>query len=193
MKDIRNKLILGLIIAAAVWVALLVYADLRELQGYVLDFPPLFLIPIVGFTLFNYLLRWIKWHYFLKLVGVEKISIIDSASIFVSGFVLALSPGKVAELLKAVLVKVKTGTPVARTAPVILAERVTDGLAMLVLAAIGFGGILLTSSGSDSLLLDYVPAYFAVLGILVAGVIAIQIRPLMLWILGLIENLPILG
>jgi len=48
-----------------------------------------------------------------------------------------MTPGKVGEVLKSYLLKQLRGTPIATSAPVVMAERVTDGIAMLVLASVG--------------------------------------------------------
>ena len=50
---------------------------------------------------------------------------------------MAITPGKVGELLKSYLLKQVRGTPLASSAPIVMAERFTDGLAMLVLASAG--------------------------------------------------------
>lgn len=193
MKDVRNKLIIGGLIGLAVIVGLLLYSDLKEMWGHIRTFPLLFFIPVLCFTLINYFLRWIKWHYYLHLIGIRDISRIDSAAVFIGGFVLALSPGKVAELLRTVVLREMTGTPVTRSAPVIIADRATDGLAMLVLGAISFGGMLFTSAVDNEVLFKYVPYYFTVLAILLAGIIIIQIRPLFLWILNILGKVPVIG
>lgn len=193
MKDLRNKLIIGGLLGLAVIIGLLLYSDIRAVTGYVRRFPVLFIFPIVGFTLFNYVLRWYKWHTYLKLIGVKDLPARDSAAVFVAGFVLALSPGKVAELLKAAVLREMTGTPVARSAPVIIAERVTDGLGMMILAAIGFGGMLLQATQSQELVYNYVPAYIVVLGILLLGILLVQIRPLAQWMLNVASRLPGIG
>lgn len=193
MKDLRNKLIIGGLFGLAVVIVLLVYSDLKNIGAHLQSFPALMILPVLGLTLFNYAIRWVKWHYYLHVIGVKNISMIDSAAIWVSGFVLALSPGKVAELLKAAVLRAMTGTPVARSAPIVIAERVTDGLAMLVLGAIGLGGILVTSAEHNEIMLRYLPSYFIVLGILLAGIVIIQIRPLFLWLLGWAERIPLIG
>jgi uncharacterized protein (TIRG00374 family) len=193
MKDIRGKLIIGGFIGAAVVIVLLLYSDLQDIGTYARQFPPLFLIPILGLTLFNYAGRWLKWQFYLNLIDVKDITYRESILLWVSGFVLAITPGKVGEFLKAGLLRNLTGTPVARSAPVIFAERLTDGLAMFVLAAIGFGGILATSTANQEVLQSYVPGYIAVLTIIALGIIALQIRPLCLWGLGVVERLPVVG
>src|SRR5574341_2296994 len=193
MRDIRNKLVVGGLLSVAVVVAMLIYTDVRELGAHLSSFSIVLALPVLALTLFNYGVRWLKWQYFLRTIGVRDFAPLDSAVLWVAGFVLALSPGTIAEFLKAAGLKIMTGIPVSRTAPVVLAERVTDGLAMLGLAAAGFGGILITSTEHRQLLLGYLPAYVLVLGVLVAGIVVIQIRPLFLWILGLAERLPLIG
>ncbi|MGF1507019.1 MAG: lysylphosphatidylglycerol synthase transmembrane domain-containing protein [Anaerolineae bacterium] len=192
MKDLRSKLIIGGLVGLAVIIGLLIYANLREVGAYAARFPLVFIGPILLLTLFNYVGRWLKWQYYLSLIGVTNISPFDSAVLWVSGFCLAITPGKVGEFLKAAVLRNMTGTPVERSAPVVLAERLTDGLAMFVLAAIGFGGILLTA-GQNEAVYRYVPAYFITLAIIAAGVVAIQIRPLAEWGLGVAEKLPLIG
>jgi glycosyltransferase 2 family protein len=54
-----------------------------------------------------------------------------------SGLIMSVTPGKMGELLKAYLVKQVTGTPISRTAPIILAERITDFISLVIIGMIG--------------------------------------------------------
>ncbi len=193
MRDLRSKLVLGGLFGVAVVIGLLLYSDVRGFGTHIESFPTNLIVPILLLTLFNYLLRWLKWQYYLKVIGVTGLSRMSSAILWVAGFVLAVSPGKVAELLKAAGLRIMAGTPVARGAPVVIAERITDGLAMFILTAIGLGGILLSSSARAQLLYGYLPAYFTLLGIIIAVIILIQFRPVFNWLIGATERLPIMG
>jgi uncharacterized protein (TIRG00374 family) len=62
---------------------------------------------------------------------------------------MSVTPGKLGELFKAYLVKLHTGTPVTRTGPVVIAERVTDLLALVTLL---FAGSLVYHTGWLALL-----------------------------------------
>jgi uncharacterized protein (TIRG00374 family) len=50
---------------------------------------------------------------------------------------MVITPGKIGEWLKCYLLKDMHGTPVSRSTPIMFAERLTDALALLILAAVG--------------------------------------------------------
>ena len=107
-----------------------------------------------------------------------------------SGLTLAVSPGKLGEVLKAVVLKRLTGLDFSRGAPVVFMERLVDGLAIIPLttvAMIAVGGSLDTGDVS----LSYVRAVLIVVSIVLGiGMILVQIKPLALWCLDLIQNWP---
>jgi len=57
--------------------------------------------------------------------------------IFLSSFVMSVTPGKVGEVFKAYLLKEQNGTPIAKSAPIILAERITDFISLIMLSLVG--------------------------------------------------------
>jgi len=99
-------------------------------------FPLAYVPAVLGLTLWNYALRFGKWHLYLRALRIP-IGVADSLGIFLCGLSMAITPGKAGELLKSVLLRRRVGTPVSVSAPVIFAERLTDGLAMMGLAATG--------------------------------------------------------
>ena len=56
---------------------------------------------------------------------------------FVAGLSLSITPGKLGELVKSYLLRELHGMPATQTAPIVVAERVTDLIALLVLAVVG--------------------------------------------------------
>ncbi len=133
----RRKIILSLLLAILVYAVLLLISDYGKLATVLRSFRWELLPFILGLTLFNYGLRFVKWHYYLSLVGVRNMRWVESLLIYFSGFSMTLTPAKSGEWLKSFLVRQRVGTPVATTAPIVLAERMTDGLAMLLLASTG--------------------------------------------------------
>lgn len=178
----RRKIILSLIFALLVYMALVFWSDWRALTTALLDFPWLWLPAVVGLTLVNYLGRLLKWHWYLRLLQIP-ISRFDSARIFGVGMLMVMTPGKAGEFLKSYMVKNVTGTPMAVTAPVVLAERMTDGMAMLLLASVG---LFAYPDPKARWIAAIVVANFLL------TVIVIQIRPLALWVLELGKRLPLI-
>ena len=142
--EFTRKLIIGLVLGVVVLVGLGIYADLQQLSESLQQFQWWLLVPVLGLTLLNYLLRFFKWHYYLKRLGAQ-VSIKNSGIVFLSGLSMAVTPGKFGELLKALLLKERCGTPAAETASVVVAERFTDFLALVFLAA---GGVVASQHGS---------------------------------------------
>jgi glycosyltransferase 2 family protein len=111
--------------------------------------------------------------------GVDRTS---SALVFLSGFAMGLTPGKSGELTKSYWLREIAGAeraPLARTAPIVFAERLVDGIAMLLLAT---SGLITFRFGGVALLL--------VAAMAVAAVAMIQARPLVHRVLRLIETRP---
>ncbi len=180
--DLRKKFLWSLLLGLLVYMGLVLYADWRTLRATLADFPWGWLPAVLGLTLLNYGGRLLKWHWYLRLIGV-KITPATSVRIFGVGMLMVMTPGKVGEFLKSYMVKNVTGTPMSITAPVVLAERATDGLAMLILAGVG-----LFAFHNTTMRLVAAVALLGILGI----ILVIQIRPLALWMLRLGERLPLI-
>src|SRR5438105_6948520 len=135
-RQIRTGIILSLVLAFVVITAIALYADVPRMLGALAHFRWQYLPLILALTLFNYFCRFFKWQYYLKRLDV-KIAWLKSLLIFISGLSMAITPGKVGELLKSYLLKRSTGEPISRTSPIIVAERLTDGIAMIALSTTG--------------------------------------------------------
>ncbi len=131
----RRWLVWGVALAALMYVGYSVWVGIDAVADALERFSWLFYVPAILLTLLNYSLRFWKWHYLLGRLGV-RIPWKEDAWIFGSGLAMVLSPGKVGELLKPWLVRERTGTPMVQTIPALITERLTDGIAALVLAAI---------------------------------------------------------
>ena len=182
MKNIWPKIAIGLALGLAIIVGLALFADVRKVTAEINEFYWPYAPLVLGLTLFNYALRFLKWHYYIRLIGAKNIHWIDSLRIFVGGFPLALSPGKLAEPMKAVWLRQYTGVPVARGIPVVAAERISDGLAVLLLSTLGVIAYP-----------RYWPGFVVVLTGLLGVIVVSQIRPLALRLLGLGERLPLVS
>lgn len=179
--DLNRKIVLSLIFALLVYVGLALWSDWRELTTALTDFPWVWLPVVIALTLVNYAGRLLKWQWYLRLLDVP-IERRDSARIFGIGMLMVMTPGKAGEFLKSYMVKNVTGTPMSVTAPVILGERMTDGMAMLVLASIGLFAFPYATARWTAGVTFVVS---------VTAIIIIQIRPLALRLLGIGRHLPL--
>lgn len=134
---LKGKLIISLAFGVLVMLGLSIFADLPKMAQTLAGFAWAYLPLILLLTLLNYGLRFVKWDYYLHQLNVKNISRADSAGIFTAGLTMAMTPGKVGELLKSYLVKQVSGAPMSSTAPIVIAERLTDGVALLFLASAG--------------------------------------------------------
>ena len=136
LRKYKKHLLTGFIIGFIVIVALLIYADLtdvlRVLSGIDLRYVPL----IVILAPLNYLFRFIKWNYYLNISGIAPEPKMNRY-IFMSGLSMTITPAKVGELLKCYLLKEHAGAPVSKTSSIVIAERITDGISMVILATLG--------------------------------------------------------
>lgn len=146
------------------------------------SFPWQYVPAVLGLTLFNYLLRFIKWEYFLRQIGVVGLPRKDSLLIWLSGMSMTVTPGKIGEWLKSYLLREVRGTPFSTSAPVVIAERLSDGVAMGLLA---LGGLYLFGVGW--------PVIGLIFLIAVGMMAAFRYRPLGEAALALGERLPILS
>jgi uncharacterized protein (TIRG00374 family) len=90
-----------------------------------------------------------------------------------------VTPGKIGEVLKSYLLKRINGTPISASAPIVVVERLTDGLAMLLLMALGL-----------TLYPPARPAFFILSAASLVGILIVQNRPLCERIIGWIATLP---
>jgi uncharacterized membrane protein YbhN (UPF0104 family) len=177
-----RRLIPGLLLGFLVLLALALVGDLRQVSSRMLAFDWRLYPLVLVFTLFNYTLRFAKWHFYLRQLGVRTLPARASARLFVAGFPLAVTPGKVGEALKGLWLQQKTSLPAARGVAVVVAERISDGLAVLALSTLGVIAYP-----------QYWPAFASILALLLGIVIVSQIRPLALALLAFGGRLPWVG
>jgi glycosyltransferase 2 family protein len=136
-QSLRGKFLLSLLLGFLVFAGLTFYADFDDLKSSFQEFNWALLPLILVLTTGNYAFRFVKWQYYLRLIGVRGLPARDSFLIFFSGMGMVITPGKVGEWLKSYLLREVHGTPIARSAPILIAERLTDSIALLIIASAG--------------------------------------------------------
>lgn len=178
---IRNKLLLSLAFGAVIFIALSIYADFGQLARALREFRWLYIPFILAAAFASYLVRFLKWHYYLNTLDIH-LPRKDSLLIFLSGLIMSITPAKMGEVLKSFLLKQVNGTAISRSAPVVVAERLTDVLGLIVLS---LGGVAAYKFGEKVL--------FAVGAILAGFILVISTKPLCLRLVGLFERTPLVS
>ncbi len=131
-----RRVLFGILFGIAVYLAIVLWIDLDDLRQAAQGIA-LWPIPAaMGLSFGNYLLRFVKWERYRKLLGVE-LSLGTSFLIYLSGFSMGVTPGKMGEVLKSWMIRKVTGMRIHQSAPIVIAERLTDLLGYLILMAVG--------------------------------------------------------
>jgi glycosyltransferase 2 family protein len=154
----KSKIIYSIIFGALVFLGLSIYANFGELLEAFSQFNWLLFPFLLVLSFCNYSARFLKWDYYTKVLDI-KIDRKMSFIIFLSSFIMAITPGKIGEVFKSYLLKEQTGTPISKSAPIIIAERITDFLSLILLSIAGavtfnYGkGLIITIGGLFILLI----------------------------------------
>lgn len=131
---------LWVIVAAVVGIAAFsMIGDITKLGARLTGFHWSAFVAALGLALANYVLRFVRWQVYLRRQAV-RVPMVSSALVFGAGLSLSITPAKLGELVKSYLLQQMHDVPVASTAPVVVAERVSDLIALLALAVIGVAG-----------------------------------------------------
>lgn len=136
MRNLGRNLVLALGLGVAVYLILAVVAGIEDLREALDGFRYGLIPAILGLVVLSYVLRFVRWIYYLRLLRVS-VPLGQNAAIFTAGLSMTVSPGKLGEVLKSVFLRQAVGAPIARTAPTVFAERATDGTGMILWGLLG--------------------------------------------------------
>jgi uncharacterized membrane protein YbhN (UPF0104 family) len=185
-----NRFIRGLV--AGVAFAVLVYVVAVLVMGWssvrdaLVTLDPTVVLIALGLSTLNYGVRFVKWELSLGWLDVRsfapRLSLRRSAAIYLAGLSMSVTPGKLGEVLRSWLLHESDGVSFARTAPFVLADRLTDLLALVILAVLaGLGRA------------DAMPALVAATVLIAGCVLILGNRRLFAGAMRLGERLPFIG
>jgi uncharacterized membrane protein YbhN (UPF0104 family) len=128
-----RRLLLVIVLGVAVFAGLSITSDVGELGDRLAGFTWSAMAAALALAALNYVVRFVRWELYLRLSGAVVVPR-TSALVFFAGIALSVTPGKLGELIKSYLLRQTDGVPIETTAPIVLAERITDLIALLVLA-----------------------------------------------------------
>ena len=132
----KKSLLLGILGIIAIYAIILIAFDVNIISEKINDFDfqyLLFIIPLIPLT---WGVLFLRWNLLLKNSAID-IPLKDNFIIFISGFALGVTPGKVGELIKAELLKNKFNIPRSKTAPLVIVERFYDFFAIAIISLFG--------------------------------------------------------
>ena len=131
-----NRIYVVIIATISLYFIFLVISDFGEvyvqLNKMDISYLPiiLLLIPLCWIVLFT------RWNLLLKNSNVY-VPVKDNLKIYLSGFALSITPGKVGELIKSQLLKNKFGIPREKTAPIVLVEQLYNIIGIIGVSILG--------------------------------------------------------
>jgi uncharacterized protein (TIRG00374 family) len=156
MSRNARRVIGVMLLAVVVYGALVLYGGVGRIAASLQHFAWPAFAAACGLAFLNYVLRFFKWEYYLSILRIEGVPKGESFLTFLSGFVLTITPGKVGEVFKSLILFQLRGVPIQRTAPIVVAERVTDLIGVIAIITAGSvtfrGGLVWASVGAAAVL-----------------------------------------
>ncbi len=134
-KNTITILIIIVVIAALAYLAVSLWAGFGNVVKAVRDVGVLGLLGVFAASLCSYVLGFVRWEGYLKLLG-HSVPRMQNFQIYLGSFALAMTPARSGELLRGVFLQ-KYGVPFPASFASFAAERIIDLLAMALLVAIG--------------------------------------------------------
>ncbi|EKF85431.1 lysylphosphatidylglycerol synthase transmembrane domain-containing protein [Methanobacterium formicicum] len=145
----KNKFWMILLFAVAVYLVMIIYANLGDLLSALAKFNWVFIPVMIILVTIAYFIRFIKWNLFLKNVDVH-LPLKENLFVFFSGLSMTITPAKAGEIWKGWLIKDINGEKLSKTVPVVIVDRLTDLLGLIILS---LSGIIYYKSGIYILLI----------------------------------------
>jgi len=151
-----RRLVSALLLGVLLYGAFIAFTGFPRMQDSLSSFHWLFFVAALSLSTTNYFFRYLRWEYYLRRLDIRDLRGADSLLVFLSGFVLTVTPGKVGEVFKSAVLKAIHGVPMSRTAPIVIAERLADVIAVVVLILLGSasfeGGLVWAGLGTSVIL-----------------------------------------
>lgn len=132
----KNRVWLVIIFAVVIYLIMCIYADFGSLLSAIEKFNWIFIPVMLILVIIAYIVRFLKWSLFLKSVGVH-LKLKDNLFVFFSGMGMIITPAKVGEIWKGWLIKDINGESLSKTVPVVITDRVTDVIGLVILSLLG--------------------------------------------------------
>jgi uncharacterized protein (TIRG00374 family) len=114
--------------------AMAAFSDVSEVWASIQSLGWLGWAFILGLSLINYLLRYIRWDFYLRRLGY-RVPFVANLSIYLAGFGFTTTPGKVGEVVRTVYLK-PYGVRYIHGLSAFFVERLVDMISMIIVASL---------------------------------------------------------
>lgn len=183
MSTLLRRTLYTVAAGIVLYVAAVIWFDARPVADTLVGYPWWVFGAALLASSTNYLLRFAKWELSLGWLGVRKsapgLTRGRSLVIYLAGLSMSITPGKVGEVLRSMLLKASDGVPFTRTAPIVVADRLTDLIALVLLSLVG----LVDHE-------EYTPYVLVTAGFVALGIVVLGSPRLLGGLLDLMSRLP---
>ncbi len=187
MSRFVQRALIGVVLGVLLYVGAVLYVDLGRIRDALAGYEWSAVLFALLLSSANYLLRFLKWELCLGWLDVRGSGPGDapgltrgrSLLIYLAGLSMSVTPGKVGEVLRSYLLRLTDGVPFTRTAPIVIADRLSDLVALVVLSALGV-----------SQFREYLPVVLVTLVLVIAGVVVLGTPRLCRGLLAQLARLP---
>lgn len=132
-----NKILIGIIIAIAIYAVFLLISDFNIISNKISNFQISYLPIILTLVSVSWCTLFLRWTVLLKNNAIS-IPRKQGFLIYISSFSMSATPGQLGELVKSQLLKNKFNVPITKTAPLIIIERLSDLTGAIIVSTLGF-------------------------------------------------------
>jgi len=132
----KKSLLIGILGIIAIYAVILIAFDVNIISEKINDFDFQYLPIIIPLIPLTWGILFLRWNLLLKNSDID-VPLKDNFMIFISGFALGVTPGKVGELIKSQLLKNKFNISRSKTAPLVIVERFYDFFAIAIISLFG--------------------------------------------------------
>ena len=187
MSRFVQRALIGVVLGVLLYVGAVLYVDLGRIRDALVGYAWSAVLFALLLSSANYLLRFLKWELCLGWLAVRgdgpndapRLTRGRSLLIYLAGLSMSVTPGKVGEVLRSYLLRLTDGVPFTRTAPIVVADRLSDLVALVILSALGV-----------SQFREYLPVVLVTLVLVVAGVVVLGTPRLCRGLIALLARLP---
>jgi len=129
-----RQLLIVVILSAVLLGAMAAFGDVDEVLVSVRSLGFTGWVIILGLSLSNYLLRFIRWDYYLRNLGY-RVPLLANLSIYLAGFGFTTTPGKAGEVVRTVYLK-PFGVSYIHGLSAFFVERLVDMISMIIVASL---------------------------------------------------------